>query len=109
MVDYYDSRSYRLSFNLSTTNTVFAALNSRSGYPLKFGILEDKGALKSTCPTSGQTESGTVTCLQTALTTEMDYINTHYANSAAYWTDAGQPVLAYFGVKADWPILTSTD
>jgi len=109
LVDYYGSLSSSQSFNLTTTNTVFADLNSRSGYPLKFGILEDKGALKSSCPTSGQTESATVTCLQTALITEMDYINSNYANSAAYWTDAGQPVVAYFGGKADWPILSSTD
>jgi hypothetical protein len=109
LVDYYGSLDAKQSFNLTTTNAVFADLNGRAGYPLKFGIMEDKGALKSTCPTSGQTEVATVTCLQNALTTEMDYINTHYANSPAYWTDAGQPVVAYFGGKADWPILTSAD
>jgi hypothetical protein len=109
LVDYYGSLDPKQSFNLTTTNTVFADLNARSGYPLKFGIMEDKGALKSTCPTSGQTESATITCLQNALMTEMDYINTHYANSATYWTDAGQPVVAYFGGKSDWPILTSAD
>jgi len=109
LVDYYGSLDAKQSFNLTTTNAVFADLNGRAGYPLKFGIMEDKGALKSTCPTSGQTESATVTCLQNALTTEMDYINTHYAKSPAYWTDAGQPVVAYFGGKVDWPILTSAD
>src|SRR5438876_4010728 len=95
--------------NLAYCSTFFADLNGRAGYPLKFGILEDKGALKSTCPTSSQTESATVTCLQNALMTEVDFINTHYANSSVYWTDAGQPVLAYFGGKADWPILTFAD
>ncbi|HXF13334.1 MAG TPA: hypothetical protein VN517_09280 [Terriglobales bacterium] len=109
LVDYYGSLDPNQSFNLATTNTLFADLNGRSGYPLKFGIMEDKGALKSTCPTSGQTESATVTCLQNALMKEMDYINTHYANSPAYWTDAGQPVMAYFGGKSDWPVLTATD
>ena len=109
LVDYYGSLDPNQIFNLTTTNTVFADLNSRGRYPLKFGILEDNGAVKSTCPTSGQTESATDTCLQNALTTEMDYINSHYANSAAYWTDGGQPVVAYFGGKTDWPILTSTD
>jgi hypothetical protein len=109
LVDYYGSLDPNQSFNLTTTNTLFADVNGRSGYPLKFGIMEDKGALKSTCPTSGQTESATVTCLQNSLMKEMDYINTHYANSPAYWTDAGQPVIAYFGGKSDWPVLTATD
>jgi len=85
LVDYYGSLDAKQSFNLTTTNAVFADLNGRAGYPLKFGIMEDKGALKSTCPTSGQTEVATVTCLQNALTTEMDYINTHYANSLFRW------------------------
>ncbi len=109
LVDYYGSLDPKQSFNLTTTNAIFADLNARSGYPLKFGVMEDKGALKSTCPTSGQTESATITCLQNALMTEMDYIETHYANSAVYWTDAGQPIIAYFGGKSDWPILTSAD
>jgi hypothetical protein len=109
LLDFYGSLDPNQSFNLTTANTVFADLNGRSGSPLKFGILEDKGALKSTCPTSGQTESATVSCLQNGLITDMDYINVHYASSAVYWTDAGQPVVAYFGAKSDWPILTSTD
>jgi len=71
--------------------------------------MEDKGALKSTCPTSGQTEASTVSCLQGALIKDMDYVNTHYANSPVYWTDAGQPVIVSFVTKSDWPILTSTD
>jgi len=109
LVDYYGSLDPNQSFNLTTTNTLFADVNGRSGYPLKFGIMEDKGALKSTCRTSGQTESATITCLQNSLIQEMDYINTHYANSPAYWTDGGQPVVAYFGGKSDWPVLTATD
>jgi hypothetical protein len=109
LVDYYGSLDPNQSFNLTTTNTVFADANARNGYPLKFGILEDKGALKSTCPTSGQTEGATVTCLQNSLMQEMDYIDTHYTSSPAYWTDAGQPVVAYFGGKGDWPVLTATD
>jgi hypothetical protein len=109
LVDYYGSLDPNQSFNLTTTNTLFADVNVRSGYPLKFGILEDKGALMSSCLTSGQTETATVSCLQTSLMKEMDYINTHYTNSPAYWTDAGQPVIAYFGGKTDWPILSATD
>jgi hypothetical protein len=109
LIDWYGSLDPKQSFNLTTANTVFTDLNSRSGYPLKFGIMEDKGALKSSCPTSGQSEAATLTCLQNALMQDMDYINTHYANSPAYWTDAGQPVLVSFVTKSDWPVLTSLD
>jgi hypothetical protein len=109
LVDYYGSLDPNQTFNLTTTNALFADVNARSGYPLKFGIMEDKGALKSTCKTSGQTESATISCLQNSLMQEMDYINAHYTNSPAYWTDGGQPVIAYFGGKSDWPVLTATD
>ncbi len=109
LIDWYGSLDPNQNFNLTTANTVFADLNGRSGYPLKYGIMEDKGALKSTCPTSGQTEASTVSCLQGALIKDMDYVNTHYANSPVYWTDAGQPVVVSFVTKSDWPILTSTD
>jgi hypothetical protein len=109
LVDFYGATSPNQTFNLATTNTVFADLIGRSGYPLKFGIMEDKGALKYLCPTSGLTESATVSCLQNALIQDMDYINTNYASSSVYWTDGGQPVIAYFGGKSDWPILTATD
>jgi len=108
LVDFYGSLDPNQSFNLTTTNTVFADLNGRSGYPLKFGILEDKGALKSSCSTS-LTESATVSCLQSALAKDMDFIHTNYATSTAYWMDGGLPVIAYFGARSDWPILTSTD
>jgi hypothetical protein len=109
LVDWYGSLDPNQSFNLTAANTVFSDLSGRPGYPLKFGIMEDKGALKSTCHTSGQTESGTITCLQAALIKDMDYINTYYANSPVYWTDAGQPVVVSFVTKSDWPILTSAD
>jgi hypothetical protein len=109
LIDFYGALDPNQAFNLRTTNTVFSDLNARSGYPLKLGILEDKGALKSTCPTSGQTASGTVSCLKSALIKEMDYIHTHYTNSGVYWTDGGRPVIGYFGGKSDWPILTATD
>jgi len=108
LVDFYGSLDPNQSFNLTTTNTVFADLNGRSGHPLKFGILEDKGALKSSCSTS-LTESATVSCLQSALAKDMDFIHANYAASAAYWTDGGLPVIAYFGARSDWPVLTSTD
>jgi hypothetical protein len=109
LVDFYGSLSSSQSFNLATTNAVFADLNGRSGFPLKFGIMEDKGALTGTCPTSNQTEAATVTCLQNALIADMDYINTHYASSGVYLTDAGQPVVFNFMGQAMWPVLTSAD
>ena len=109
LVDFYGSLDPNQSFNFATTNAVFADLNSRSGYPLKFGIMEDKGALISSCPTSNQTEAATVTCLENALIADMDYINTHYANSGVYFTDAGKPVIFSFVTKSVWPILTAAD
>jgi hypothetical protein len=109
LIDWYGSLDPNQSFNLTTANTVFADLSGRSGFPLKYGIMEDKGALKSTCPTSGQTESSTIACLEGALIADMDYIHGHYASSPVYWTDAGQPVVVSFVTKSDWPVLTSTD
>src|SRR5689334_18084692 len=109
LVDYYGSLDPNQSFNFATTNAVYADLNSRSGYPLKFGIMEDKGALISSCPTSNQSEAATVTCLENALIADMDYINTHYANSGVYFTDGGNPVIFSFVTKAVWPILTTAD
>jgi hypothetical protein len=109
LVDFYGSLDSNQSFNLATTSAVFADLNGRSGFPLKFGIMEDKGALTSTCPTSNQTESGTVTCLENALMTEMDYVNKNYATSGVYFTDGGSPVIFSFVPKSVWPILTSAD
>jgi len=109
LVDFYGPIDPNQSFNLATTNAVFTDLNGRSGYPLKFGIMEDKGALVSRCPTSNQTETATLTCLQNALSSDMDYINTHYANTAVYFTDAGNPVIFSFVTKAVWSILTTTD
>jgi len=70
--------------------------------------MEDKGALKSSCP-SGLTAAATVTCLQNALRTDMDYIHTHYAQSGVYWTDARWPVIAYFGGISDFPVLSAAD
>jgi hypothetical protein len=109
LIDFYGSLSPTQSFNLATTNAVFADLNSRPGFPLKFGIMEDKGALTAACPTSNQTEAATLTCIQSALITDMDYINTNYANSGVYFTDAGNPVIFLFIPPTTWPLLTSAD
>ena len=109
LIDFYGSLSPNQTFNLTTTNTIFSDLNSRAGYPLKFGIMEDKGALTYSCPTSIQTEAVTLACLETALITDMDFINTHYASSGVYLTDAGQPIIFSFVTKSVWPILTNAD
>jgi hypothetical protein len=109
LIDFYGSLDPNQNFNLATTNAVFADLSSRSGYPLKFGVMEDKGALISSCPTSNQTESATVTCLQNALITDMDYIEKNYASSGVYFTDSGTPVVFTFIPHSVWPVLTSTD
>lgn len=109
MIDYYGSQDPNHAFHLATVKAMFADVNSRSGYPLKFAVQEDKGALKANCPVSGQTAAWTVTCLQTSLIKEMDYINTNFANSGAYWQDHGQPVIGYFGGPTDFPVLSATD
>ena len=109
LVDFYGPADPHQSFNLATTNAVFADLNGRSGYPLKFGIMEDKGALISSCPTSNQTESATLTCLENALSSDMDYIKANYASSGVYFTDGGNPVDFSFVTKSVWPILTAAD
>ena len=109
LIDYYGSLSASHAFNLATTKAMFADVSNRSGYPLKFGLAEDKGAVKSACPVSGQTAPSTVTCLQNALIKEMDYIKTNFASSPVYWNDGGQPVVAYFGGPSDFPVLSQTD
>lgn len=109
LIDFYGSLSPYQTFNLATTNAIFSDLNSRSGSPLKFGIMEDKGALTYSCPTSNQTETATLACIETALITDMEFINTNYAGSGVYFTDAGQPVVFSFVTASVWPILTGAD
>ena len=109
LVDFYGALDPNQSFNLKTANTVFSDLNGRSGHPLKFGILEDKGALMGSCPTSGQTEGATLSCLKSALIKEMDYVHGQYATSGVYWTDGGRPVVGYSGARSDWPVLSAAD
>jgi hypothetical protein len=101
LVDFYGALSPSQTFNLATTNLVFSDLNARSGQPLKFGILEDKGSLVYSCPTNGGGVDQTA-CLTTALISDMDYINQNYATSNVYWTDGGQPVVAFFVTQSLW-------
>jgi hypothetical protein len=109
LIDFYGSLSPKQTFNFVTANAIFADLNSRSGYPLKFGIMEDQGALTYSCPPSNQTETATVTCLENALIADMDYINSNFASSGVYFRDGGQPVVFSFVTKSVWPILTAAD
>jgi hypothetical protein len=109
LIDFYGSLDPNQSFNLATTNAVFSDLSARAGYPLKFGVMEDKGALISSCPTSNQIEGGTVICLENALIADMDYIHQNYASSGVYFADAGNPVIFTFIPQSGWPVLTSSD
>ena len=101
LVDFYGSLSPAQSFNLATADLVFADLNGRVGQQLKFGILEDKGALVYSCPTNGGGVDQTA-CLTAALISDMDYIDQNYASSPVYWTDGGQPVVAFFVTQSLW-------
>lgn len=101
LIDYYGALSADQSFDLATTNLIAADVNSRTGTPLKFGLMEDKGALTSSCPTNGAGIDQT-NCLQTALIKEMDFINQNYANLNSYWTDNGQPVIVSFVTQSLW-------
>ena len=109
LIDFYGALDLNQSFNLATTNAVFSDLSTRAGYPLKFGIMEDKNALTYTCSPSSTNESATVSCVENALITEMDYVNTHYASSGAYLTDNGNPLIFSFVTQETWPVLTGTD
>lgn len=101
LIDFYGALSPSQTFNLTTTNLVFSDLNMRTGQPLKFGILEDKGTLVYSCPTNGGGVDQTA-CLTSALISDMDYINQSYASSPVYWTDNGQPVVAFFVTQSLW-------
>lgn len=109
LVDFYGSLDPNQAFNLASTNAIFSDLSTRAGYPLKFGIMEDKNALTYSCSPSSTNESATITCVENALIADMDYVNTHYANSGAYFTDGGNPVVFSFITPSTWPILTSAD
>lgn len=101
LIDYYGVQNPGQSFDLATTNLIAADVNSRVGTPLKFGLMEDKGALTSSCPTNGAGVDQT-NCLQAALIREMDFINQNYANTNAYWTDNSQPVIVSFVTQSMW-------
>lgn len=109
LIDFYGSLDPNQAFNLASTNAIFSDLSTRTGYPLKFGIMEDKNALTYSCPPSSTNESATIACVETALIADMDYVNTHYANNGAYFTDGGNPVVFSFITPSTWPILTSAD
>jgi PKD repeat protein len=68
------------------------------GYPFKFAIMEDKGALSACLNTAG--------CDLTAqLISDLTYIVNTYGVSPAYMKINGQPVIFFFGVEAlaiDW-------
>ena len=84
-----------------TTNTVVNGATlylkqyaeSLSGYPFKFAIMEDKGALSACANTAG--------CNVTAqLISDLTYVVNTYGYSPAYMTVNGRPVLFSFGLDA---------
>src|SRR6266496_4901195 len=109
LIDFYGSLDPAQTFNLGTTSAIFSDLSTRAGYPLKFGIMEDKNALTSSCSPSSQNESATMTCVENALMADMDYVNSHYAYSGVYFTDGGNPVIFSFVTQSTWPVLTAAD
>lgn len=99
LIDFYGTKDANQQFNLNTTNLIYSDLVGRTNYPLKFAVLEDVGAFRSDC--SGLSETATVTCIESALESDMDYVNNNYAGGSAhpgvYWKDGGQYVIGFFG------------
>ena len=110
LISFYGSTSTSsdLVFDRVTTDTVFGDLAGRGPtYPLKFAVLEDVGAFQSAC--SNQSESQTISCIETDLEADMKYIHNNYAQSTlapVYWVDQEKYVIGYFGACADFPILS---
>jgi hypothetical protein len=111
LIDFYGSTDGQ-TFIENATNTIARDLKARSasGFPLKFGIMEDQHATDAQCqPYVGQAPL-LIACLETYLIQDMNYINANYATNPAYWLDGGQPVVAYFGAVDYWkPTLAAAD
>lgn len=75
--------------------------------PLHFGLMEDKGAFETHCP-SGATDR--TACIIGDLTTDMDYVNANFAGTAWYLKDtvvsrcatANCPMMFFFIHEASW-------
>src|SRR5581483_11705206 len=103
--DWYGTSSAQ-SFNHNTVLAQAADLASRPGYPLKFLIMLDKGALQNGtavlggCPT-GSTDQ--TTCLINVGNALFDYINANWSQQPYYATDAsGNPIVTTFIDETSW-------
>jgi hypothetical protein len=105
-IDFYGSTDQNMGLNKNGANAVYTDLAKRTNYPLKLGILEDIGAFKTAC--SGQSEAATITCVEGALQTDMNYIHQTYIASTpgVYWSDQGTYMVGFFGACATFPALT---
>lgn len=91
---------YGTSHTVDTTATLYLKQYAESlpGYPFKFALMEDKGALLGCAHVSG--------CDITAqLISDLTYIVDTFAGSPAYIKHDGRPVILFFGLEAytiDW-------
>lgn len=106
LLDFYGNTDTTQGMNLTGANNVYSDLKTRTNYPLKFGILEDKGAFKTAC--SGLTESQTISCIESHLESDLTYIYSNYAsvNPGLYWQDQSTNVVGYFGSCGDFSTLS---
>jgi hypothetical protein len=101
-VDFYGTQDPSQAFNLATTVAVYKDLSTRTGTPLKLGILEDEGATIGICDDANYTLAQEESCVVTDIEADMAYINTNWEPSAAFWKDGGVPVIGFFGSAANY-------
>jgi PKD repeat protein len=91
---------YGTSHTVDTTATQYLMQYAESlpGYPFKFALMEDKGALLNCANTSG--------CdLNAQLISDLTYIVNAFSGSPTYLKFIGQPAILFFGLEAyniDW-------
>jgi PKD repeat protein len=96
---------YGTSHTVDTTAAIYMMqyAESLAGYPFKFAMMEDKGALLNCAHTSG--------CdLNAQLVTDLSYIINTFAVSPTYITQGGRPVILFFGIEdyaIDWNYVKS--
>lgn len=102
--DWYGTSSSQ-SFNQNTVLAQATDLAGRTGTPLKFLIMLDKGALSagtsslSGCPDSGVQDS----CLENNINADLDYINSTWANQPYYAKDSsGANLVSFFVPESEW-------
>jgi hypothetical protein len=98
LIDYYGHYDGQTFIETATT-TVATDLQNRvlSSHKMQFGILEDQHAMDVPCGPFKGNEGQLVTCLETSLIQDMNYIHTTYASNPAYWLDGGTRLLPILG------------